>query len=469
MVFGGDFLLWGATPGLSWGVFVVALGGALAVNRPRGAWSRTAVVFAGLLLLSAAQSAVEISFSNVLVSLALLAGLVGETSYPGLRSGWERNWEAFLAFAKAPGRLAWALARISELARKRSGVAQRVLQGVSIGLPALMLGILFAGLLGEGNAIFGSWITESFQAIENWICSFDLSFWHCAFYGALAAAALAVLQPAAPGRRPRLWTRPIPRFPAGNVSTGWWRSVAILAVLNGLFFVVNTLDALYLWTQVHLPAGVTYSQYVHDGVGSLVAAVLLSAAVLAVLFQQDAAVSGSPALKRLGYLWIAQNGILIAGVMLRLIRYIEACLLTTQRVYVLLFVALVAAGFVLLAVHIARNGSLNGLILSNGVAVLALFFAVQFLNVPGWVARYNVAAWERNPKRSLDVGYLESLGDPAWTALSRVAASRHPQAASVRGWLEQVRKNERRALDARNWRSWQGRHAWNAAWLLKQG
>jgi len=463
----GDFLLYGIKPGLSWGLFLAVLGVALALNRPRAAWTRTTAVLFGLFALTAVQSAVEISFSNVLVSLALLVGLVGETSYPGLRSGWERNSEALWAFAKAPGRWPWAMAQISELAWTRSGVAGQVVRGVRIFLPAVALGVVFAGFLGAVNAIFGSWISQTFHAFWLWVLSIDFSFWHLLFYGLLATVALVVLRPSRPGRMPRFWTRAIPKLPVGNIPIAWWRSVAILVVLNGLFFVVNTLDALYLWTRVSLPAGVSYSQYVHDGVESLVAAVLLSAAVLAALFQQDAAVSQTRTLKRLGYIWIAQNGILIAGVVLRLVRYIQACLLTTQRVYALCFVLLVAAGFVLLAVHIARNGSLNGLILSNGVATLALFFALQFLDVEGCVARYNVAAWERNPQRSLDVGYLETLGDPAWASLARVAASQHPQAGAVRGWLQNVRTEERKALDLQNWRSWQGRHAWNATWLLK--
>ena len=99
-----NFLLWPAVPGFSWGLFLAATSAALVLNRPRCAWNRTSVVLLGLLMVTACQSALEISFSNVLVSLVLLTALVGELSYPALASGWERESEALWAFAKAPGR-----------------------------------------------------------------------------------------------------------------------------------------------------------------------------------------------------------------------------------------------------------------------------------------------------------------------------------------------------------------------------
>jgi hypothetical protein len=458
-----NFLLWPATPGLSWGLFIAATGTALALNRPHTAWSRTSVLLFALLLLTAGQSAVEISFSNGLVSLALLVALVGEVSYPTLASGWERGSEALWALAKAPGRWGWLADAVAKLAWANTGVGGTLVRCLRIGLPALILGAIFAGLLGEGNAIFGSWISTVFATFWRWLEALDLSLGHLLFLGLLATGALAVLQPSDPGTSTRVWARTIPQIPVANPAIAWWRSVAILGLLNALFFVVNTIDALYLWTHSSLPAGVNASQYVHEGVNSLIAAVLLSAGVLAALFQQNQGIGQSPALKRLGYVWIAQNFILIAGVTLRLVRYIQDFLLTPQRVYALAFVLLVAAGFVLLVFHIARNRSLNGLILSNGLATLTLFFGMQFLNVAGWVADYNVARWELDARKPLDIEYLESLGSPAWPALARVADSGRAGTKDVKSWLERAKIEERRTLHCQNWRSWQARRAFNAA------
>lgn len=465
----GDFLLWAATPGLSWGLFLAAISAAILLNRPRSAWSRSSAILLGLLLATAAQSAIELSFTNVVTGLALTVGLLGETSYPGLRSGWERSSEALWAACKAPGRWSWAIEAFAKLAWTNTGIVGVLFRMVRIGLPALVLAVIFAALLGAGNAIFGAWMSESFAALWRWIVALELSFGHILFYGLLATVSLVVLRPSGAAKKPRFWARTIPRLPVLNPSIAWWRSVVVLVVLNGLFFVVNTIDVFYLWTHAQLlPTRVSYSQFVHEGVNSLIGAALLSAVVIAVIFQQAAGVSESRALKRLGYVWIAQNGVLIAGVMLRLYRYIEAYLLTPQRVYALGFVLLVAAGFALLAVHIARNKTANWLILSNALATLGLFFAMQFLNVAGWVANYNVTHWEREPKRGLEPGLFQHLGSPAWSAAERVAASDRPEARWAKDWLKTARAKEREALKTANWRSWQGRHAADAARLLRE-
>jgi len=454
-------------PGLSWGLFLASIALAVCLNRPRSVWNRTSVVVLGLLLATAAQSAVQISFTNVVVGLALTLGLVGETSYPSLRSGWERYLEAFFAAIKGLGRWGWVAVEFTKLAWANTGIVGVLFRVVRIGLPAVVLTVIFAALFGAGNAIFGSWVSGALEALWKWLATFDLSLGHLLFYGLLATVSLVVLRPSDAGTSPRLLTRAAPKLPVLNQDIAWWRSVSVLVVLNALFFVVNTIDALYLWTHVKLPDRVSYSHFVHDGVNSLIGATLLSAVILSVIFQQAAVVSESRALKRLGYLWIAQNVLLIAGVMLRLFRYIDAYLLTLQRVYALCFVLLVAAGFILLAVHIGRRKNLNWLVLSNALATLVLFFVMQFLNVAGWVAHYNVAQWKADPKKPLDTGVLQGLGSPAWSAIEQVAASGRPEAQWAKNWLWRKKTDEREGAKTRNWRSWQGRHALDAGSLLK--
>lgn len=459
----GNFLLWPAVPGLSWGLFLISTGAILALNRTHNAWSRTSAVLFGLLFVTACQSAVEISFSNVFVSLVILVALVGETSYPTLASGWERGSEALWALAKAPGRWGWAGGTIIGMARNKTGVMATVMRCIRIGLPGLLLGGIFASLFSKGNAIFGTLVSAIHAAFWQSLAEFDLSFGHWLFMGVLATFSLWVLRPGGAAGSKRIWARTIPKLSITDASMAWWHSVVILVVLNGLFFIVNTIDVFYLWMHGQLPTGLTASQYVHEGVHSLIAAVILSALILAAIFQQPEEIGKSPLLMRLGYAWIGQNFILIAGVMLRLIRYIQVSLLTLQRVYVFCFLLLVATGFVLLILHIARQRGLNWLILSNGLAAFALFFVMQFLNVAGWVAHYNVAHWELDRSRSLDINYLADLGAPAWPALARAANSKREGAREVRDLLERTRIEDQQAAERDNWRSWQARRALTAA------
>ncbi len=110
---------------------------------------------------------------------------------------------------------------------------------------------------------------------------------------------------------------------------------------------------------------------------------------------------------------------MIAGVFFRLKLYVQAYQLTEDRVYVGCFLLLVVTGFILPAWHVLRGtATIHALIFRNAMATFALFFVIQFTNMDGWVAHYNVTRWKRKPvERTLDVAYLASLGPDAWPSL----------------------------------------------------
>jgi hypothetical protein len=336
--------------------------------------------------------------------------------------------------------------------------------------PTLILGGAFALLLGSGNAIFASWMTKSLEQAWQWLPSFDLSFPRLALFGLLGTFALALLRPAEASSSPRIWTQRIPTFSAPrNHAISYWRNLSILGLLNGLFFAANTIDVLYLWIHGERPDGVGYSAYVHEGVASLISAVLLAALVLVTIFQQAPAVTSSKAVKALSLIWIAQNGALIASVLLRLKLYVDAYQLSEQRIYVGFFLALVATGFVILSFHVVRPGNLNRLLFSNALATFALFFGIQFLDVAKWVADDNVVRWQNDPHRTLDVEYLQSLGASAWPALVTVAeTSGRPEAHPAFLAVQRLRETQRQNLETGNWRSWQWRTNVNAHRLLER-
>ena len=76
----------------------------------------------------------------------------------------------------------------------------------------------------------------------------------------------------------------------------------------------NYADAAFHWHDQPLPKGVTYSAYVHQGVEVLIVTVLLSAFVLAELFQQVPAVTTRRVLRFLALGWIAQNLFLLVRI-----------------------------------------------------------------------------------------------------------------------------------------------------------
>jgi hypothetical protein len=460
----GDLLFWSAQPGISLGLFALLTALALLGNRDRSAWTRGGVITAGLLIPSAAQSGIESSWSNVLVLATLLVVLVGETSYPAIPSGWPRWSEAVFAFVKAPARWGW-FAGVAKRMRLRGGPAGVLTQVV---LPALLLGGVFVILFSSGNAIFADWVGKGFELFREWVPALEFPFERVLLLAGLATFSLALLRPGMAPVQPRPWTRELPTFSAPvDLVIAHWRSLAILGLANVLFFAANMIDVFYLWTNGKIPQGISHSDYVHQGVNSLIAAVLLAAAVIIVLFQQDPEVTRSKAMKALSLAWIAQNGALIASVVLRLKLYVDAYQLTEQRVFVALFLLLVVTGFLMLSWYILRPGSLLHLLLSNVIATFVLFFGLQFCDVDRWVADYNVWRWEHDPNRSIDLAYIETLGPSGWPALMPVAATlERPESRTAIGKVQQLRTTQRTKFESANWRSWQWRTWEHARQLL---
>ena len=256
----------------------------------------------------------------------------------------------------------------------------------------------------------------------------------------------------------------------------FWQSVLILAALNALFCAVNTIDVVYLWLHTAVPAGMNGKQFLHEGVNSLIAATVLAGVVLSVLFQQAGEVTQSRTLHGLAYAWIAQNLVLIAGVFLRLKLYVDTEEMTAKRVYVACFLLLVTLGFAFLCVHVRRGRDASRLIWRNAVATFALFFILQFLDVVGWVCRYNVVRWRTQPERfGVNVAYQLNLGVDAWPVL--LDAARNLPKGDVRDdvilGLREVASRERESLTDLNWRESQIRRDRNAAalfaWALPLG
>lgn len=153
---------------------------------------------------------------------------------------------------------------------------------------------------------------------------------------------------------------------------------------------------------------------------------------------------------------------------MRLQLYVKAYQLSELRIYVAIFLCLVAIGFALLARRIIASKSLQWLLLANSLAALAVFFVVQFLDVAHWVADYNVARWQEDTSRGLDVPYLKKLGHSAYPALIRVAETAERTEAHDAFLHLQARKDlERYRLEHLNWRSAQIRRDKEARLLVE--
>jgi hypothetical protein len=456
--------------GFSVAVFFPALAGIILGNRESPGGSQTTRLLLALLVGAAVAAAIETGVTNTLVLLILIIALAGDTFFRKIESPWGRWLSQGVALIFAPGRLFWLGARLMEAAFGGGlGWTGGLIGGCLLAVPALVLALIFGSLLASGNAVFGSWTNSFFDWFWKELALY-LDLGRVALWFFAAFLILPLLRPANVSDRWWKSTQLLSRLPEIiPTRAAFFSSGLVLVVLNFLFLIANIADALFLWSGQALPSGVTYSGFVHNGVNSLIVTVILSAFVLTTIFHQALNVAQRRELKALAIVWIAQNLFLLLSVALRLKLYIEAYDMTVARLSVLIFLALVAAGYAMLTVKIVREKSLSWLIGGCVLAMFATFYLTQFLDLAGWSADYNVARWEKDRTRNLDVAYLIELGPPAWPA------RRHAEVLdpSVRGaWQKAGRQysHDGRGLaqaefDMAHWREFSLR-AWLNRWAL---
>jgi hypothetical protein len=408
--------------GFSIAVFVPVLAAAILANRDKPFFHRSTIWICLLLAGACWAAAIETGTTNTLSLMILVIALAGDSYFENAGEAWGRWISQLFALAFAPGRIFWLAARLLEaLFGSASGSAVRLVGGILLAIPALVLALVFGALLASGNAVFGTWTGNFFDWLWKELTLF-FDFGRIVMWLFVAFIALPLLRPARISPVWWNWIPQLPRLPALVPANGAiFSSALILVVLNLIFAIANVADAMFLWSKAKLPAGITYSSFVHNGVNTLTFTVVLSAIVLAGIFQQEPRVAGRYGLKALGLVWVAQNLFVLVSVVLRLKLYIEAYDMTVTRLSVIIFLLLVAAGYGLLTIKIAREKSLPWLVGSCAVAIFVTFYLTQFLNLSGWSASYNVAQWEKDKTRNLDMSYLCTLGPAAWPALRQAA------------------------------------------------
>ena len=455
--------------GFSVGVFALALAGVILVYRAGWARRPSSLFILVLLAGAAAAAMIETSITNTISLLILTILLAGDTWFSAVESPWGRWLSQGVACLMAPGRVFWLSGRLLEVTFGHGlGWTTGVVGGCLMAIPAIILTLVFGTLLGIGNAVFGSWTSKFFDWFWKELAE-CLDPARIVLWIFVAFLILPLLRPANIASGWYKWTQNLPRFPELIPNrAAFYSNVMTLGVLNLVFLVANFADAVFLWSGAPLPAGVPYKSYVHEGVNALIVTVILTAVVLTAIFHQSEKVSGKPLLKGLALLWIIQNVFLMASVALRIRHYIETYEMTVARLGVLIFLLLVATGFVLLTIKIMQGKSLSWLVGGCLVAVFATFYITQFLNLAGWSCDYNIARWEADPVHRIDLWKFYEYGPDAWPALKR-ARKIDPSIAmlnedSHRGRVTSDEVNLTK-FDLQYWREFSLRAYWNSGAL----
>ncbi|TIX36969.1 MAG: DUF4173 domain-containing protein, partial [Mesorhizobium sp.] len=222
---------------------------------------------------------------------------------------------------------------------------------IAVWVMPLSLGAVFLALFGAANPVIEYWFSLiDLMALLDLIQLPRLAFWLF-----VLAGVWALLRPRLPRflRRRRVSPASAPATPATRTTIedivfGKAAILRALVVFNILFAVQSALDATYLWGGIALPDGLTYAAYAHRGAYPLIVTALLAAGFVLAALRPGSATSGDPLIRRLVYVWVAQNIVLVISSILRLDLYVGIYALTYWRVAAFVWMGLVAAGLVLI-------------------------------------------------------------------------------------------------------------------------
>ncbi|WP_192361032.1 DUF4153 domain-containing protein [Mesorhizobium mediterraneum] len=461
-----DFFFYGQPVGIMFFLFGITLAAAAAAIQPsalsaRGLWS--AALLVGLLPLIENVSTLSVAIG--LVAMAVFAlSLVGRLWRGAARIA----GQVALFLLAAPFRFVHDFFRWRKAAR-RFGRRRIRLAPIAVWIMPLTLGAVFLALFGAANPVIEYWLSLiDLLALLDFIQLPRLAFWLFALAGVWV-----FLRPRLPRFLRRIARRVSP-VPVSGVTTTTKPAKAIedvifgkaailraLVVFNMLFAVQTALDATYLWGGVALPDGLTYAAYAHRGAYPLIVTALLAAGFVLAALRPGSATSGDPFIRRLVYVWVAQNIVLVISSILRLELYIGIYALTYWRVAAFVWMGLVAAGLALIIARIALEKSNEWLLSANLLTLSMTLYACSFINFAALIANYNVEhSFEMTGQGTeLDFWYLRSLGPSAWPALDRFLEHQgRTNAASVPSYRELARllgQDEARYRAGReNWRAW---------------
>ncbi|MGE3147699.1 MAG: DUF4173 domain-containing protein [Pseudorhodoplanes sp.] len=454
-----DWLFYNSYPfGLSLVVYLLALGlAALAANPLRAGRAQGLRAF-GVLAVLVFPLFAETSFIGFLFAALGAAYFAVAVARPDMP--WNRRLgDAVALLADGSWQAAADIVRGRTLLWKMMGMLDAA-GTVAKWVVPVVLGAVFVFLFASANPL----IEKLFTGIDFEALWAHVSLWRIGFWLLILSLAWPFVFMASRSRlkaKARAKTEAILNTPLDMPASEWpdrvFGKAAIqrsLILFNLLFAVQTLLDALYLWGGVRLPEGMTHADYAHRGAYPLIVTALLAGAFVIVAMRPGTEAERSRPIRRLVFLWVAQNVGLVVSSLLRLDLYVEAFSLTYWRLAAFVWMLLVAFGLILIVARIVLRRSNGWLVRMNAGALAVTLYVCALVNFPSVIAHYNVSRHLAVPAFSPDLCYLAGLGPQAIPAIDAyIRAQPSPDGQRTLS-LRRASLAASHEADQRNWRAW---------------
>jgi len=250
-----------------------------------------------------------------------------------------------------------------------------------------------------------------------------------------------------------------------NISEENFSGIVLFSLLNILLFIVNSLDINFLFIDGKLPPNITYSQFVHEGIGAIIISVVTAIAIILFYFRGSVNFyKKNKAIKTLAYCWIIQNAFMLIATISKNNLYVGQYGLTYKRIGVYIYLLLTIIGLTTTFIKILKLKTNNFLFRINGWIFYLVLVVCSFISWDRCITFYNI-----NRSKYLEKNYLLTLSDsnlpqlfeikntPA--AKARVIVSNEevdslPTDADFNNTLDKKLYTYLQAHDNTDWRSW---------------
>lgn len=206
------------------------------------------------------------------------------------------------------------------------------------------------------------------------------------------------------------------RFKFNTLKLETKMGIVLLCMMNALLLLLNVIDIQVTWLGFNAGEVENLAYYVHEGTYYLIFSILLSMAILLVIFRgSQNYYSRNRLLKGLAYAWLVQNAFMAVSVALRNVYYIDFYYaLSYKRIGVMIFILLTLFGLGTMFVKIYARKTTSFLFKVNSTAVVAVLLLMSTFSWDKTIAEFNLS----NPDRSkIDIDYLLKLDDDALPVL----------------------------------------------------
>lgn len=183
-------------------------------------------------------------------------------------------------------------------------------------------------------------------------------------------------------------------------------SVITMLSLNVLVFLFNILDVIYVWFGSSVKSASELSQYVHDGTNMVILSIIVGSGILIYFFRKN--LNFHPKnqwLKKVSYIWLAQNVFLAFSTFTRNLHYVNQFGLTFKRLGVVIFILTVLIGLLFIFQKIKDQHSITHLINRLFLAFYIILIGFSIVDHERLIIQH-AAHWQ---KENVDLYYLTRI------------------------------------------------------------